>query len=135
MTNFITHIHSHIRNALATRRGSFLRPDKVPTGIHKEYPRMLTVTLPHIENITMPLHESLQKRASCSLNLTNRSLTLNELGILLGNSLGMRDEIHRKYPSGGALYPVETYLIGNIIEGYPSGVFHYHPKNHTLEFL
>ena len=62
-------------------------------------------------------------------------VSLSELGTLLGNALGMRDETRRHYPSGGALYPVETYLIGAVLEGYPSGVFHYHPKAHALEFL
>lgn len=132
---FINRIHSHIRNSLSTRRGAFIRPDKVPVGLHKEYSRMIRIPLPQAENIPNPLHEVLKDRVSSSLCVTGRKFSLSELGTLLGDSLGMRDGVHRHYPSGGALYPVETYIIGNVAEGFPSGVFHYNPKAHALEFL
>jgi len=132
---FITSIHDYIRSSLALRRGSLVRHDFVPTGLHKEYPRMVRISLPEPAPLTMPLHEVLHKRISSPVSITDRALSLQELGNLLGHSLGMSDEKRRHYPSGGALYPIETYLVGNIIEGYPSGVFHYHPKSHALEFL
>lgn len=135
ISSLITHIHSHIRNTLTTRGGSSERPDKVPMGLHKEYQRMIPVPLPKAEELAMSLRKALELRASSSVSVTDRPFSLNEMGTLLGNSLGMRDGIHRHYPSGGALYPIETYIIGKAIEGYPSGVFHYHPKDHALEFL
>jgi SagB-type dehydrogenase family enzyme len=131
----ITHIHSHIREALSTRRGSFIKNDNAPTGTHKEYQRMTRILLPKAENLLMSLDQILKLRVSSSACTTDRTFSLIELGTLLGNSLGMRDETHRRYPSGGALYPVETYLVGKILEDYPSGVFHYNPKAHALEFL
>lgn len=134
-STFITQIHDYIRSALTLRRGAFMRSDLVQRGTHKEYPRMPRIVLPKAEPVAMPLHEALHTRKSFSVSATERSLSLTELGTLLGNALGMRDETLRHYPSGGALYPIETYILGNVAVGYPSGVFHYHPKAHALEFL
>jgi len=83
----------------------------------------------------MPLDEALRTRTSMSAYVTDRPLLLTEMATLLGNALGMRDDTRRYYPSAGALYPIETYLIGNVLEGHPSGIFHYHPKAHALELL
>ena len=104
-------------------------------GTHKEYPRMPRMPLPAPEALALPLHEALRRRESFSICASERPLGAAEWGTLLGNALGMRDERRRHYPSGGALYPVETYVIGTVLEGYPSGVFHYHPRAHALEFL
>jgi SagB-type dehydrogenase family enzyme len=41
----------------------------------------------------------------------------------------------RTAPSAGALYPVETYLVVNAVEGIESGVYHYGIENHELEQL
>lgn len=132
---FVTRIHTYIRSTRTTRHGSLMRPEEAPSGTHKEYPRMPRIQLPPPDELPIALHEALSRRASFSACATERPLSLPELGTLLGNALGMRDSTRRRYPSGGALYPVETYLIGTVLDGYPSGVFHYHPKAHALEFL
>lgn len=41
----------------------------------------------------------------------------------------------RTYPSGGALYPIETYLVVSKEGGVGPGVFHYNPTDHALERL
>ena len=41
----------------------------------------------------------------------------------------------RPVPSGGALYPLEIYIIALATEGLPGGCYHYHPLLHTLEVL
>jgi len=132
---FITRIHSYIRNTRTTRRGALVKPGAAPAGVHKEYLRMPRIQLPPPGALPLALHDALSQRTSFSACATERQLSLSELGTLLGNAVGMRDSTRRRYPSGGALYPVETYLIGAVLEGYPSGVFHYHPKAHALEFL
>jgi SagB-type dehydrogenase family enzyme len=44
---------------------------------------------------------------------------------------------HRHYPSGGALFPIETYVIAGALREREElrGVFHYHPTDHALERL
>jgi SagB-type dehydrogenase family enzyme len=63
-------------------------------------------------------------------------LSLHDISSLFGNALMRRGaSSHRNYPSGGALYPIETYLVATLIEGVSPGVFHYHPTDHVLERL
>ena len=134
-TTFISRIHAYIRSARTTRRGALVRPGEARTGVHKEYPRMPRIALPAPAALTLTLGEALRQRTSCSECSSDRAFSPNELGTLLGSALGMRDAVRRHYPSGGALYPIETYLIGNVLIDRPSGIFHYHPKAHALEFL
>ena len=41
----------------------------------------------------------------------------------------------RTVPSGGALYPLELYLVGHRIRGLDPALFHYDPLRHGLELL
>ena len=135
LPTFATRIHDYIRSTRITRKGALAKPGAAPHGTHKEYLRMPRIALPGPEALPMPLGEVLHARESCGACATERALSVAELGTLLGNALGMRDATRRHSPSGGALYPVETYLIGKVLDTHPSGVFHYHPKAHALEFL
>ena len=137
-STFISHLHSHIRDwkgGDTDLKGAATLHGKAPTGLHKEYPRMARIMLPAPEELIFPLDKALRERSSYFKCTSNRSLSESELGTLLGNAVGTRGQINRNYPSGGALFPIETYLVGDVLEGQPSGVFHYHPRVHALEFL
>ena len=41
----------------------------------------------------------------------------------------------RTAPSAGALYPIETYVVANAVEGIDPGVYHYGVEHHELELL
>ena len=41
----------------------------------------------------------------------------------------------RTVPSAGGLYPIETYVVVNLVHGMEPGVYHYFPPDHTLELL
>jgi SagB-type dehydrogenase family enzyme len=41
----------------------------------------------------------------------------------------------RSAPSAGALYPVETYLSVQMVEGIEPGIYHYGVRDHELELL
>lgn len=42
---------------------------------------------------------------------------------------------HKTSPSGGARHPGEVYLLALKVKGLPSGLYHYEPRNHSLERL
>jgi len=65
-----------------------------------------------------------------------RSLPLNHLSQLLWAAQGITDlkEGRRAAPSGGALYPLDTYVIAGEkgVEGLETGVYHYLPEKHSI---
>lgn len=134
--SFVSKIHTSIRNARGTRRGASMRPEAAPRGGCKEYPRFPSVMLPAPEKLAMSLSEAFAQRHSLSSCAAERALTTDEWGTLLGNALAARaGTVSRNYPSGGALFPIETYVIGKVLENSRPGVFHYHPKKHAFEHL
>jgi SagB-type dehydrogenase family enzyme len=136
MTSFLSHLHTELRRARLTRAGATLRPDDVPRGVHKEYPRMELISLPEPEELTSTLQDALASRSSSFSGNPEIPISLQELGTLLGSSLRKRpDVINRNYPSGGALYPIETYVISTALESLTPAVFHYNPTKHALERL
>ncbi|QRG66314.1 SagB/ThcOx family dehydrogenase [Brevibacillus choshinensis] len=72
-------------------------------------------------------------------NFLATPMTLNELNILLWGTQGitadMGDYQLRTTPSAGALYPIETYLLVNHVEGLEKGLYHLDVENWQLEGL
>lgn len=72
-------------------------------------------------------------------NFIQTPLTLNELNILLWGTQGitadMGDYQLRTTPSAGALYPIETFMLINNVEGLTPGLYHLDVKNWCLEGL
>ncbi len=132
---FITQVHAAIRAARLTRRHATARAEDVPQGVCKEYPRMRQIQLLEPLPITTRLDEALAKRHSLSNISDYRAFTLQEISTLLGAALRAHADGRRPYPSGGKLFPIETYLIGDCLENEPRGVYHYNPNKHVLEFL
>ncbi len=132
--DLISRLHADLRHALLVGRGATTLPQDAVRWQYKEYPRMERVMLPEsgIENASS-LTEALTLRSSERKNTPLTSFSLQDASFLL-QSARMRADNTRPYPSGGALYPIETYLLGSIA-GSPSTVFHYHPKAHALECL
>jgi SagB-type dehydrogenase family enzyme len=68
-----------------------------------------------------------------------RPLSLNHLAQLLWAAQGITDpkEGKRAAPSGGALYPLDIYLIvgANGVEGMEAGIYHYLPEKHSISLL
>ncbi len=135
MSHLIRKIHEELRAARLTRKGATMRPEDVPRGLHKEYPRMPRMLLPAPQPTNTSLEGAISGRRSFFENQNGASVTLQQVGTLLGLGVGIskKQDERRHYPSGGALFPIETYLIGNVAE--KNAVFHYHPKAHALEHL
>jgi SagB-type dehydrogenase family enzyme len=66
-------------------------------------------------------------------------MTLKEVSQLLWATQGTTEKIGgyrlRSAPSAGALYPIETYLVVNRVEGLEPGLYHYDPLDAVLQLL
>jgi len=71
-------------------------------------------------------------------------LALAELATLLGLTWGVREWVAvprlgrfavKTSPSGGALHPIEAYVVAREVEGIAPGIYHYDATKHRLELL
>lgn len=92
-----------------------------------------------MEKIALPvdapsdsLASALTSRRSYMKSNPASPVSLATLGTLLKLSVGTSGT-GRVYPSGGPMYPIETYIL-TTHEGALT-VFHYHPTDHALEKL
>ncbi|UIO41170.1 SagB/ThcOx family dehydrogenase [Brevibacillus brevis] len=87
---------------------------------------------------SVDLWEVLANRRS-KRNFLKQPMTLNELNLLLWGTQGITDDMGdyqlRTTPSAGALYPIETYLMINNVEGLEKGLYHLDVQNWCLEGL
>lgn len=115
------------------------RADEYPAlGLYKEYADASRLPLPPPPQVECSLDRTLKQRKSVR-SYAGASLSQEELAYLLWASTGIqRVEEEREFrtaPSAGALYPIETYLVVNNVEGIPQGVYHYAIRRHALEEL
>ncbi|MGC8862342.1 MAG: SagB/ThcOx family dehydrogenase [Armatimonadota bacterium] len=106
---------------------------------HKEYPHSALVRLPAPERGRgLLLDEALRARKSIR-DYSSSPITLDQLSYLAWAADGIQREEHgcqfRTAPSAGALYPVETYLVVNQVDGLNPGVYHYNVRDHALETI
>jgi SagB-type dehydrogenase family enzyme len=107
--------------------------------LYKRYPGKRSIQLPApAQEFDMTLEETLRKRKSVRA-FSERPLTIGQVSYLLWASTGIQrvegDYAFRTAPSAGALYPIETYLVANNVEGIDKGVYHYGVEKHLLEEL
>lgn len=66
-------------------------------------------------------------------------ISIKELSFLLWASQGITAQSGKYYfrtaPSGGALYPIETYVSVHCVEGLQAGLYHFDPEMFRLERL
>jgi SagB-type dehydrogenase family enzyme len=105
--------------------------------VYKVYPAAERTRLPHPPPLSRNLEETIRLRRS-AYEFSKTPLKLPQLAKLLELSSGITalDEIPRRAaPSGGALYPVETYVLCFGINDLPHGLYHYLAPDHLLEHL
>lgn len=112
---------------------SFSKPNRLFLGASR-------VPLPESEHLEADLVNTLMQRRSVR-DFSEEAPSLSNLSTLLWWSVKQIDgDIptgfrRRPYPSGGALYPVETYLLVRNVKQLSPGAYHYDPINHELERL
>lgn len=118
---------------------------KVPrewVTIHfKEYPRLDSIKLHRNFSISsMNLETAIKKRES-RRKFNGSPLSLKELSKLLYYSCGITrsssnlNATRRAYPSAGARYPLEVYMVILKKSKIKTGLYHYNVKHHALETL
>ena len=84
------------------------------------------------------VEEALTRRRSIR-HYSTRALPFPFLSQILWAAQGITDTdgLFRTAPSAGALYPLELYIVvrKDGVEGLPEGVYHYQPREHTLELV
>ncbi len=73
-----------------------------------------------------------------SKNFVDEPISLETLSGILYFSAGLKDgykEDKRFYPSAGARYPLEVYVLNLKVNGLKKGLYHYYNKEHGLEFM
>lgn len=107
--------------------------------IYKEYPDSRQIELPPFDAIkTLDTMAALKRRKSIR-HYSGKPLSLEELSYLLWASSGIqrveRGNAFRTAPSAGALYPIETYVLVDAVDGAAPGAYHYSVRTHRLEEL
>lgn len=110
-----------------------------PLEPYKTYPNAPKIALePPVVEGGLGLWEAIAKRRSVR-DFTKTPLGRADLSQLLWAAQGITARVGgyalRAAPSAGALYPVETYLVVNAVEGIEPGVYHYDVQAHGLDQL
>jgi len=77
--------------------------------------------------------DDLRTRRKSTRRFRRSSVCLRNLGTLLNHGYGFATDDRRSVPSGGAVYPLELYVIALNVTGLPTGTYHYLPHEHALE--
>ena len=117
---------------------------------YKQYPRRKQIQLPEPTESLGSLQAALVARHS-ERTPSQRVCDHSLLSSLLWYSAGINERYprypaqkkwdrrqhakttRRHYPSSGARYPLEVYVVSYEIDGVSRGVYHYHVLNHALE--
>lgn len=127
-------LNTFLRDAFATKQGATASLGTVPTKVSKAYPRMEKIGF-ESSVVGTTLQEALSKRTSVR-NHSKTHPTREQYGTIF--ELALRESPEdgkRPYPSGGALYPIETYLVTQLENDSDLTAYHYQPKDHVLEKL
>lgn len=104
----------------------------------KSYVRLKQISLPEPKRKKLSFYKTLEERRSTRNFNQRKTITLNSLSTLLYYSAGLKQPTSRQsnltrfYPSAGARYPLETYVISLNTE-LPKGLYHYYLRAHCLE--
>jgi SagB-type dehydrogenase family enzyme len=142
------HIGDAVSDQLAQRRKDTVMSWSAEVEPRKNYATYAKVKLPVGEVRSEKSFEEIVQGRRSLRNATSHKMSINQLAYVLQNSVGVtrkakirdmsgniRSMSYRAVPSGGALYPVECYVIPMTVEDLETGIYHYNPYDHALECL
>lgn len=100
----------------------------------RRHPHRPRVSLPSRRPVDARLEHVLDARRS-RCPLAGSRLQLADLSMLLSAYEAGPADDRRRVPSGGALYPLELYVVARSVEEVPAGVYHFDPFDRALELL
>ncbi len=124
---------SYHRRLELPRSRIFSRPEEF-----KSYPGATTIPLPvpEAKQEGPGIWKVMEERRSVR-SFADSPITIDTLARLLWSVAGVRKKewgvLFRTVPSAGALYPLETYLLANRVEGLEKAVYHLHVPTFSLE--
>jgi len=130
--------------SLGRRIGAYLtarRAVEETVANRKTYSESEMVRLPPSSPLGMPLGEVFAQRKSCRrlsgarLGLAEFSGIMSALRVNRRAKSGLFPDLQlsfRPYPSGGGLYPCETYAAVLSVDGIDRGLYHYCPFEHGV---
>ncbi len=124
----------HTRAITLMERHAELRQSVERAG-HR-HPHRPRLPLPTPRRPTRSLSRAIEERRS-QRPAPGSTIDREALAALLAAANGIRsgEPGRRTIPSGGALYPLELYVLGLRIEETPRGVYHFDPHDSCLEQL
>lgn len=108
----------------------------------KSYPGARRTPLP-APNMQTEFSRALVERRTWR-QFSREMVSLADLGTLLGLTFGVREWIPipgigkfplKTSPSGGAMHPIEAYVVAQRVEHLAPGIYHYDSAKHELELL
>ena len=113
----------------------------------KSYSAARKIALPRHRLGEVTVEEAIRRRRSQIGPFAGGGITLGQMSAILRYSCGPTtkpppsgvyppDSMHlRAAPSGGGLHPSEVYAVVLEVTGLPSGIYHYDPRDHSLDEL
>jgi SagB-type dehydrogenase family enzyme len=103
----------------------------------KSYPRLPLIKISDVEREDSEFENLLDYRESHRI-FSDSPISFGALSKILGScrivDTGRKPE-RRSYPSGGARFPVELYIVSYNVENLEKGAYHYNMKGNYLELL
>lgn len=104
----------------------------------KKYPKGNYIQLKGVEDTQILLTDALQQRRT-TRDFSTDVLPLETLSSLLKMSIGKNDQnkgfMGYSFPSGGAFYPIESYILINNVSNLEEGIYHYSATEHSLALI
>ncbi len=110
-------------------------PKEWKTIYYKGYRRFDELILPRPQLPSHIYFKKVMEKRKSGRKFSSKPLSLTKLSTLLYYGAGMNLDGKRFYPSAGARYPLEVYILSINTNDVLNGTYHYYLKDHSLEEL